>query len=144
MIIQIFSFILVSIFLFKIKPDAILKSIIWIILLLLIPLILIVPNYSIMNKETYIINTQEKLKEFKVEYYDLGKKYEDKKKLQKKEQEIEKIEEDLIKNVSEYNEILEKDRQRFILFRLHFFKEKIILDEIETNNQYIVPDYYKG
>ena len=144
MIMQIFLFILVNIFLFKIKPDTISKCIIWIILLLLIPPILIVPSYSIMNKEAHIKMTQEELKEFKAEYYSLEKKDENKEKLQKKEQEIEKIEENLIKNVSEYNEMLEKDRQRFILFRLHFFKEKIILDGIETNNQYIVPDYYKG
>ena len=144
MIIQIFSFILVSIFLFKIKPDTISKSIIWIIFLLLIPPILLIPSHSITNKEAHIKMTQEKLKELKAEYYNLEKKDENKEKLHEKEQEIEKIEEDLIKNVNDYNEILEKDKQRFILFRLHFFKEKIILDGIETNDQYIVPDYYKG
>ena len=103
MIMQIFLFILVNIFLFKIKPDTISKCIIWIILLLLIPPILIVPSYSIMNKEAHIKMTQEELKEFKAEYYSLEKKDENKEKLQKKEQEIERIEENLIKNVSEYN-----------------------------------------
>ena len=65
MIMQIFLFILVNIFLFKIKPDTISKCIIWIILLLLIPPILIVPSYSIMNKEAHIKITQEELKEVK-------------------------------------------------------------------------------
>ena len=148
MIIQIFLFVLVNIFLFKIKPNTLLNSkiicAIWIILLLLIPPILIIPSFSIMDKETHIENTQEKIKELKVEYYNLEKKDGNQEKLHEKEQEIEKIEENLIKNVNDYNEILEKDKQRFILFRLHFFKEKIILDGIETNDQYIVPDYYKG
>lgn len=144
MIMQIFLFILINIFLFKIKPNTILKRIIWIILLLLMPSVLLIPCYSIISKEVHIENTQEKLKEFKVEYYDLEKKDENKEKLYKKEQEIEKTEENLIKNVNKYNEILEKDRQHFILFELYFYKEKIILDEMETNNQYIVPDYYKS
>lgn len=144
MIIQIFLFILVNVFLFKIKPNTTLKFIIWIFLLLLIPPILLIPSRFTMNKQTHIENTQEKLKELKVEYYDLEKKDGNQEKLQKKEQEIKKLEEDLIKSVNNYNKMLEKDRQHFILFRLYFFREKIVLDKIETTDQYVVPDYYNG
>lgn len=144
MIIQIFLFILVNIFLFKNELDTIPKCIIWIILLLLIPPILLIPSSFIINKEAPIENTQEKIKELKVEYYNLEKKDGNQEKLQKKEKEIRRMEEKLIKNVDKYNEILEKDKQRFVLFRLYFFREKIVLDEIKTNNQYVVPDYYKG
>ena len=144
MIIQLLLFILVNVFLFKIKPNTILKFIIWIFLLLLIPPILLIPAHSVVNKMEYIENTQEKIKELKVEYYDLEKKDGNQEKLQKKESEIRKMEEKLIKSVDKYNEILEKDKQRFVLFKLYFFREKIVLDEIEITDQYIVPDYYKG
>lgn len=94
------------------------------------------------NIENKINNYKQQILETKVEQYDIENKG-----IEEYKKNEEKLMDLYVKyndEVSNYNNILKKDKEKFVIFRWYFDKEELNLNDFKVTTEFIAPDFYKG